>query len=409
MITPWLHLYNKSRAIAADGRKFLGRFQAFNYKHTIDAMGWFDTVKCEIKLPEKTSGEFLLNYLGNEVMVYVDNPNRPIWEGFINRITLKRNGIITTRSLDSMSNAIEIIYDDPASAPQQSRSTVVTDDDSRAIYGTKSGTFEAGTNRGSQTLTTGIGDKKLAQLAWPSFSSALDVSGGLSLEIECLGFYHTLKWEKFAVSSTTVEAVGLVIQRYLYSTVTPTYVGYNGSGGSGNGDGLFYNDTDDSLWNANTSYNAVRENQTSTTWDHIVKMCEAGDGTDDWLVGITPYDISRDYRRAYYRQANNNIEYVVSLREGMKVRSVYGHIIEPWEVIPDRSIRVGDLSTDVRIESSTQSDPSTMWIKKISYDANSNTVTWQGKDDITIEGIFGFKDITKDIGNKFANQRTVYV
>ena len=36
----------------------------------------------------------------------------------------------------------------------------------------------------------------------------------------------------------------------------------------------------------------------------------------------------------------------------------------------------------------------------------SNSITWQGKDDITIEGVFGFKDELKDMGGKFSEERT---
>ena len=406
MTFPYIHLYNKPKSQVDNGAQFISRHSGFGYRHTIDAMGWFDTMKCSINLPQHASESFFQDYLGNEVRVYFDNPSRIVWEGFINRMVLKRAGLVTTRSLEEMTNRVQVIYDDPSTTPQQSRTTAVSNADSIAVYGSKSATFEAGTNRGAETLTTGIGDLKLAQLAWPKMSSAPDTSGGLSLEIECLGFYHTLGWDKYVVTNTTIEAVGLVVARYLFGTTSPTYVGWNSSTISGNGNGLFYDDTDSDDWNGNTSYNAVRELRSTTVWEHLVKMCQAGDGTDDWLVGLTPTILSKGYRRAYYRQANTAVKYTAALSDGLRVRNIYGGLVSPWEITPDASIRITDLATG----HAQGEDPREMWIKKITYDAENNNVTWQGKDDITLEGLFGFKDVTKDMGGKFdAPERTVYV
>ena len=369
MIQPYVHLYNKPKQQVSNGLQFIQRYPVFGYKHQIDAMGWFDSMRCEIPVTKYEGENFIQDYLGNEVRVYFDNPNRIAWEGFINRISLRRGGIVTTRSLDNMTNRVQVLYDNPAATPQQTRSTEITNDDSISVYGSKTGIFEAGTQRGAQTLTTGIGAKKLAQLAWPAMSSAIDTSGNISLEIECLGFYHTLEWDKFVVGNPTVEAVGLVVARYLYGSSGSPLTGYNSSNTSGNGNGLFYVDTDSSLWNANTSYNAIRENRSSTIWEKLVKMTEAGDGSDDWLVGIAPTDNNLGYRRAYYREANTSVKYVTYLRDGLQIRTPYGNIVQPWEVEPDGKIRIADLSIFSRRRFSTEPSLRTMWIKKISYDA----------------------------------------
>jgi hypothetical protein len=68
-----VHIYQKPKV----GNGFLRRLQAFNYQHSINAIGGFDTASCDVALRSVDEAQqFLDQYIGNRVAIYVDNPSR---------------------------------------------------------------------------------------------------------------------------------------------------------------------------------------------------------------------------------------------------------------------------------------------------------------------------------------------
>jgi hypothetical protein len=115
-----LSLYQKP----ALGNDFLRRLPVYNYRHTIAAVGGFDTASCDIAIRSREEGQqFLDQYIGNRVAFYVDNPVEPIWEGFINRMTFDAGGVQYTISLDEMTNRVTVTYTDVAASATNAQIT----------------------------------------------------------------------------------------------------------------------------------------------------------------------------------------------------------------------------------------------------------------------------------------------
>ena len=201
-----LNLYQKPKA----GNGFIDRFTTYNYKHRISAVGWFDTASCDI-VPRSDAApqQFVDQYLGNRVAIFVDNPAEPIWEGFINRLTFNQGAAAFTISLDEMANRVTVKYAPSGAnvastaAPSSSRSLA-----SQAIYGIKEGVVDLGYFRtNTSTKPANAAATLLNNLAWPKQS--ISPGGGQPglIHLEMLGFYHTLKWQDCYIGGTANDTL----------------------------------------------------------------------------------------------------------------------------------------------------------------------------------------------------------
>ena len=188
------------------GTSYLTALPVYNYKHSINAIGGFDTASCDIAVNSRADGmRFLDQYIGNRVAFIVDNPVEPIWEGFINRMTFSFGGVEYSIGLDDMANRVIAIYAAASGSPTTTQSTVVNNTSSQSLFGIKQEQVDLG-NMQAGTGATLIRDTILAQRAFPKTS--ILPSGGSSglLHIEFLGFYHTLEWEDYRILSPSICA-----------------------------------------------------------------------------------------------------------------------------------------------------------------------------------------------------------
>lgn len=375
-----IHVYQRP----AQGSNFVKSFPAYNYQHSIISRGWFDTASCDLAVRSEGEGQDILNnYLGAFVAVYADNPAQPIWEGLVNRITFNVGGASYTISLDEMTNRVNVLYTGAANA---AAITVFSNDtDSQAIYGIKHEQIEFGGDPSAGTQRAILQATILAQRAWPQ-KSVSQAQGQTNLvHMELIGIHHTLEWQiPFSAVLATATGTGTTIQALTISLA-------NGS--------TFYDNTNLSLIAGNPATTPDQQRGIST-WDRMAKIAETGDGTDYWVVGITPTDRNTGDRVLYYRIANSAIEYTARQADGLRPRNPYGKLIPPWLVVPDRGIRVTDLL--VGYGNFIEGDPRDTYIQGIQYDANSQQVQWFGADDTTARGAFllkrGFKPQSKSFG-----------
>ncbi len=380
MIPHFLHIYDKPKL----GTAYQSRVPVTNYRHKISAIGGFDTASCNIMPPPGDIEKWLDNHLGNRVAVFVDNPMEPIWEGFINRMTFSAGGYQYTISLDEMVNRASTIYT-ASGAP--SESAAVNNLDSQAVYGIKAGKIEMGPQGSVATARTVLRDTVLAQRAWPK-ASITQGGGNGTVTVEMLGFWHTLAWETWTDSTSAVAQANTLITTILLP-------------GMANG-ATFFNNADFADIASNTVTILRTRNRGQTMQEILTEIAETGDGTNIYVIGITPTDIQTGTRRLYYRAFNSTIEYTARRGDGLRIRNLWGKLERPWTVRPDKGIRITDL---LPFWNGLGDNPCETWIASIDYDANQQAVTWTGTDDITVEGAFQLHQYNKAHGRRFGAPR----
>lgn len=376
----FIHVYNKP----AVGSGFIARKQAFGYQHTIASMGWFDTANCQLAVTQKEGERAYESWVGNRVAVYVRNAAQPIWEGLISRITFEAGGVTFTRSLEEMFNRVKVTWKD-TQTPATNQSTATNNTDSQAIYGIKEGSIDGLSEQGTSTQRAdSITDLLVALQAFP-LSSMSEGGGANILRLEMLGFYHTLEWENLRSTSNTARNP----HTYFNTTLLP---------GLANGT-TFFDNTDFSQIDTNTAWSSPeRSSMGETVWQQVQKFTEPGDGVDRWIAGITPTGVNTGERLFYYRESNTTIEYTARVRDGMRIRNLYGGIVPPYLVRPDRGLRL----TDVLVGWNSQGlDPRELYVSVVRYDGERQVATVQGADDISIDGAFRLRQLYKPYGVRF--------
>lgn len=397
MIAHTLNLYQKPR----QGSTFLGRYSVFNYKHRILSMGGFDTASCQLAIDSKLGETALEQWIGNRVAIYAQNAAVPIWEGVISRVIIRAGAAVFTGSLDEMYNKVRVTFSQRNVAPPTQITTAVQNTASQAIYGIKEGNIDAyGSEATSVDITqkTTLANRYLATRAYPKVSTSFGTSGTELVSIEMVGFYHTLKWETYdpGVVPTGVATPAALIPLLFTTAGINRFFNLN----------TFFDNTDQTQVVSNVTFNAAAP-RSVTYWDFMTTLTEPGDGTARWVAGITPTDPNTATRRLYYAPANTAIEYTITARRDVgRVRSVYGAPIPPWEVRPNRGVRITDVLTGWNLPGD---DPREFFLEAVNYDGNSQTVSLQSADNIELEGALQLNRYFKARGTNFGPApRTVY-
>lgn len=381
-ITPHiLNIYQKP----AVGTSFIKRLPVYNYRHTIAAVGGFDTASCDIAVRSRDEGiQFLDQYIANRVAFYVDNPAEPIWEGFINRMTLSAGGVQYSISLDEMANRLTVTYTDPAASATAAQITAAANNtDSQAIYGIKQENIDFGYMRAG-TGAISLRDVALAQKAYPKSSITRGQGAGL-VHIEMLGFYHTMLWETFTSTATVTQTLNTMVGVLVLPALA------NGT--------TFFDNADLTEVGANATTINPEHIKRETAWDTLVKFQEVGLSGSYTVIGVTPTLFSTGTRRLYYRASDTTVKYTARQADGLRIRNLYGQLVPPWTVRPDAGVRVSDMLIGWN---GLGDNPTETYIKTISYDANQQSVDYQGDDDTRSEAAFQLKKYGRPIGKRFS-------
>lgn len=370
-----LNLYQKPKR----GNKFLGRYRIHQYVHTISAVGGYDTASCTILLRSRSEAfDFLEDHIGNRVAIFADDPTRPIWEGFINRMTFNLGKLAYTISLDEMFNALLVTYTDEYTTPGTpaiAHTAVAPQLTSQNIYGFKQGAIDLGIQRVASGKPNALRDTVINIRGWPQ-ASIRQEGDGVAVSLELLGFYHTLKWQLYTNNS------GSVTNSYAFITSFILPIVNNGS--------TYFSITDFAEITNNTTSVPRGDPGGKTLWDALRGIQESGDTTGEpYVIGVTPTDPNTGGRRLYYRPANFDIAYKVRNSDGMIFRNRYGKPIPPWLVQPDRVVRVTDALVEYGLPGD---DPRDTYLNVVEYDSERQVVTGQGFDDTTMEGVLNLRN-----------------
>ncbi len=392
----WVHLYQKPK----QGTAFIRRFPVLNYRHKIRARGWFDTASCDLIVSAHEGERFLEQYLGNRVAVYVDNPAEPIWEGYISRITFEYGSVVYTISLDEMANRVYVTYNDPDNVPPQRMTGGGNNTDSQAVYGIKGMFFDGNVyygGSGAGRWPRVLQDTELSLRAWPIPTSAFRGQGGAPIvHVEMRGFYSTLDWTIYDQAISLEVAIDTLVQAIVASD-------WNGQ--------TFYNNAATFDIDGPTGVFYDQANQSGLgLWQFLTQIAEAGDdsavNTRRHVMGITPTDPRTGERRFYYRRANPTLVYCTRLRRQVgQILNAWNRPVSPWQVLPDRGIQIVDSLPGWALQGD---DPRAVYLESVDYDAERGTVSFQSSDDISIEGVFRMKRMTRAVNKSFGRIRGSY-
>lgn len=389
MIEHTLNIYQKPKL----GSKFIRRLHLINYRHRISAQGWFDTATADIAMRDfQEAQEFCLNFIGNRVAVFVDDPVTPAWEGFINRITANNGSVGFTISLDEMGNRITVKYTDgtTATTPVPAVTSAVDNLTSQALYGIKQSEMEFGYSKFAAAGAIGaLRDSLLVNRAFPQ--SSVKEGNGFLMHLEMLGFYHTLGWETYTSIATGAAPN---ISTFITGTILPNID--NGS--------TFFDKTDTSEIATSAITFSAQQRNGATLWDLLQKLAEIGDGADGFIVGITPTNWNTGKRHLYYRKINKAIRYHVNMSERLRVRTQNRQVVAPWRVSPDNGARIDDWQVFYNLPGD---DPRFTYIYGVDYDGNTQSVIYNGQDDRRIQGIFDLGRAFQRFGRGFGARMRV--
>jgi len=158
-----------------------------------------------------------LKLLRCPVEIYGENKAQPLWWGFVNRVTVPQGAQRFGRGLDGMYNSVQVRY------ATDGITETGTDIVSIAEYGTKElliRSFDLTGLEAAQLRGTELEDKKNPKTEI-EFSSGDDV-----IEIECAGWYETLKWKHYTnttegnISNTTqISTIVSSVGQFLRGTL----------------------------------------------------------------------------------------------------------------------------------------------------------------------------------------------
>ena len=358
----FVHVFQKPK----QGNGFIQRLPVSQYKHKISAMGGFDTCQFRLNVGITQAERIIEQWVGNRIAAYVDNPAEPVWEGYINRIKLQVGTVSFSRSLDKMYNRVNVGQKTGAT---RNRNSVSNNTDSQDIYGIKQGQLDVGFhNDTNQGYINDLGARVLVFHAFPQSTTAILGGRGLILRIDARGFYHTLGWEETPANSTALRNPGVIIGTDIVPNLANTTT--------------FLDNADVSAIDANAAFTFESRNQAltgRTAWDQIRNLTEAGDGLLRYVAGVSPTLFGTDNRRVFYRPANTAVEYTYRVSEGLKIRNLFGGIVQPGNVRPDKVIRVQDLLVGWN---AIGDDPRETYIETVDYDAESQVAAIRGAPDI---------------------------
>jgi hypothetical protein len=404
------HLYQPP----AQGTAFVAQHAAVGYRHTIMAKGGFDTASFTLQLSPAAAELAFSNYLGCVVRVIVDNPDEPVWEGYIDRMTWRAGGVAITRGFDNMMNRVNVTYynADSAAGTKTEQTAVTNSAASQALYGVKEGSIDAGVHydNADKTHKTALRDLRKNIYAYPQVSVAASEGGDGVLEIECKGLqYYVWDWSNYKLAesdpSNATSDLWIAFARaigetaYASAIMVPANATLVYDTGTIVGGASWLRDIDTTVTAAQISY-ASENGQTHLQF--LQSIVEAGDGVNRYVFGISSPDPNDGLRRVYYRQADTTIRYTAyALSDTGRLRDVYGRVVPPWLVRPDAGVRINDILTGW---DESGDDPRIGYIESIEYDAEAGTVAWQTGDDITLEGAMQRKKPLKAYGanNPFA-------
>jgi len=334
------------------------------YTHTISAVGGYDSAGFSLK----GNRDYLKDWYDDGLMrriVLINPEGIVVWEGFVSRLAMTIGTISRTKTIENMYNRIYMryapldvsVYPPVAGEPITG---IFNDVASQFDYGIKAACISAGERTNSvvydwaRTVLLNQKDPKEGETVNTGSAESL------SMEVECKGYYHTLKWipyVNYIAGNIQAHQVIQEILRY-YNLANPGWI-------SQNFDWMYYN-----------FRTARRGNDDLTScWDVIANIIkEGGRGGERWVGGLYQdrkmiYKPAEDVAGLYgeefelVRALSDTGQFIYDAATGTEVK--------PRDMTPDKILHTTDLDVG---------EKDLMYIEQVTFTEPYN-VTLIGDDD----------------------------
>lgn len=306
------------------------------YQHVISAVGGFDTAGFTLLGTRDYLDEWFESGLFRQVIMY--NPEGlSVWEGFISALRYGIGSLQKTKSIENMFNRVYLRYTPTvvtSSKTVEGKPTtlIVNDLNSQALYGVKAATIGGGARQ--STLAYDWARTVLKASKDPQIGEAVNPGGGDApkLEVDCLGFVHTLKWLPYITTRT-----GTVQSHQVVQEVLSYFNAINGG----------FIDQNFGMMDYNFQLSNRGADDFISCWDMLANTIrQGGKGGERWVGGVYwdrqfIYKSAEDFEGMYaeylelYRALDDPAQAIYDSQSGAEVR--------PWDMLPDRILRTVDV------------------------------------------------------------------
>lgn len=334
------------------------------YSHVIQALGGYWSAQLTFTLSQPEMDDWFNSGLNRHIEI-VGPETTLVWEGFVNQVTYSvgTHTAVTGPLLQAVNRA-SVIYTpilDATTTPPvvgvQQSTTVVDDNDSRALYGVLEAILSQGQllDDGTTDMATQIRDTYLAENAWPPSTDdiGLGAASQPSITLDCLGYVHRLA-------------------HYIVQDTTAATVQISNNAGTGklqlalaaDPNGMFSTNYDD--MDNNAFLTSRYEGGNRAAWPLITELVGVGDVNDArYTFGIY------DDRKATYAIAPTDVAYQHRIADAnVRVQGYLGtQPVLPWLVRPARWTFKPDFLPGKEDEADRHRDPRFSFIENVNYTA----------------------------------------
>lgn len=327
---------------------------AQNWRHNINSFGGFDTASFDMIDSPNVMEDWTTNGLGRSIVAY-DDALTPMWEGFVNSISINEGGLaVTVGPLTDVANRVFAVYSGvdtsvyPPEIGVRKRTPTFSNLTSQAEWGiwpetlSMAGVTDANADQLVQMYLKEHGD--------PEISSQFSFSrGGVSLTVECIGWYRTL----LHVYNYTALSGDIAISTRIQEIITAQLNAWIS--------------TDYSQIVANTSTVPRYENDDTIALEHLRGLTAMGDASlNRHLFGVY------EDRKVVYQQASTQIDYEIRLKDSsQKILDPGGAVVPPWRVRPGKWVFFSDFMPGLGAPYPVlHEDPRLLQIESVQYDSN---------------------------------------
>lgn len=326
-----------------------------NWKHTINSFGGFDTADFTLTDSQTTLDNWAMNGLGRRIVVS-DEGLGSMWEGFVDSITLNKNGLsFTYGPLSDVANRIFSIYSGvdttvfPPVIGARKRSPTFNDLQSQAEWGIWPYILSlAGVTDSNADLLVSM---YMQEHRHAEKTTNFSFSGSeASLTVHCLGWYNVLGYPyNYTLSTPTFTTITGRLQDIITAQPNAGWLS-----------------TDFANLQSNTTPIHAYANEDQKAIEQVRGYTAMGDASNNrWLFGIY------EDRKAFHYPVVNQIDYFVYLSDPLQ--GVYDRnqaLIPAWRIRPGKWAFFADFMPGLGAPdlSHLDEDPRTVLIEQVNFD-----------------------------------------
>lgn len=306
-----------------------------DWRHSITAFGGFDSASFSLSESQVSTDDWIRNGLFRPIVVH-DNYLDPVWEGFVDSITINQAGLSTTIGpVTALGNRVKAIYsgvDTSVYPPQigvRKQTPTINNTVSQAKWGIwwQIVSLAGVTDANADILV----DMYLSEHGHPEVSSNFSFEGNeVSLTVTCAGWYRSLTYPFNHTAASGTITISDRIKQVLAANPN-NWISSNVSEIAANSVPIPLYESDDQL-----------------ALEHLRGVTAMGDGNNNrQLFGIY------QNRQAVYGPASTQLDYIIRLSDSeRRIVDNGGSEVSPWRIRPGKWIFFSDASAGLSVPSS---------------------------------------------------------